>query len=316
MKFSRFSFACFLSLYCLQLQAQKTAYEFGFISDNDLYVSFFLDKYYTNGLELFFNVASTSKLRNFPKRVRTLRAGQKMYNPYSYDVPEIYKQDRPYAGYVYASYLETFANPKQLISFGLEAGYTGANTKAREAQKFVHQFYNIQESNGWDHQVDQTIALGIKANFTQNLYYHPEKNIQLAFVNKALVHSILSNVSSGVGLKINLDAQASLSGIDKSLFYNTATHHGQERWSRECFLGIKSLATYQFKDKTVTGDLVGDFTNPNFHLTPWVWHNDIGFYWSLKHWNISYHQIFHTANVQNLKSDWVRYGSIYLSYKF
>lgn len=316
----RFNIYAPLLVICFTLaaKAQNTRNEFGFVTDNDLYVSFFLDKYYTNGLELFFHSAAKKPIGNFSKRIRSIRVGQKMYNPDYFDTPYVYDQDRPYAGYVYANYSESFINKKHILTIGIESGFTGKKTMAREAQEFVHQFYDMQASEGWDTQIQEKFAFGLKAAYTRNLFHQPEKSVQLAFISNATLHQILANVSSGLGLKINLDKNNALTSIDKTSFYQTAVHSPNETWTRECFLGIKSYLTYQLKDYTVTGKLANtnDFIQKDFNTKPWVWHNDIGFYWNLKHWNISYHQIIHTANVSELRTGWVRYGSIALSYKF
>lgn len=306
-------FACFFAIVCY---AQSTQHEFGFRTDNDLYVSTTLDKYYTNGLDLYYRSTAKKSFGPFTKRIRSITAGHKMYNPHYFDIVYTELQDRPYAGYVYANYSESVVNKKHMISIGAEFGFTGEKTKAREAQAFVHQFYDKTDSDGWDTQIKEKFALGVSASYVGNLYYNPEKNIQLSFISNALLHQIFTNVSSGLGIKFNLDKNNPLNSIDNTSFYGTAIHTENEHWTKECFLGIKSYVTYQKEDHTVTGELGNNFANKEFNIEPWVWHNDLGLYWSLKHWNISYHQIFHTANVKNLNTHWIRYGSIQLSYKF
>ena len=66
------------------INAQKQNEEFGFITDNDLYVSLILDRYYTNGLELFYRKAKSIQFKNFDKKITTYRIGQKIYNPFSW----------------------------------------------------------------------------------------------------------------------------------------------------------------------------------------------------------------------------------------
>ncbi|MDO6801571.1 DUF2219 family protein [Wenyingzhuangia sp. 1_MG-2023] len=316
MKYLKFLFALFILLNTQASQAQKTNQEFGFITDNDLYVSFFLDKYYTNGLELFYQFSTPMNYGNFTKKIRTIRVGQKMYNPYSSDVEYIYNQDRPYAGYLYANYTENFINARHILSIGVETGVTGDKSLAREAQNFIHQFYKIDESNGWDTQVKQKYSFGLHASYIKNLWYKSEQKTQISWINKAVFNSIFSTISSGLGIKFNLNKNNAIAPIDNTTFYNTALQNKDENWVRECYFGIKSLIVYQLQDYTVTGELNNNYSQKSFDILPWVWTNDFGIYWNLKQWNLSYHQIFQTSNVKNLKSNWIRYGSIEVSYKF
>lgn len=318
MKVLKIIFILFLSFITNAIKAQNTQHEFGFITDNDLYASFSLDKYYTNGLEVFFNSVAKTTPASFNKRIRAIKIGQKMYNPFHYNIESVNFQDRPYAGYVYLNYSELIANTKHLISFGVEYGFTGEKTKARETQNFVHKYYGKRFSNGWDTQIQEKKAFGIKASYVRTLYAKEESKVQVTFLNNTTLHSIFSNISSGLGFKINLESENRLNSLDNSSFYQTSIQNKNQSWSKEIYIGLKSYMTYQFKDYTVTGELgnTNFLTQKEFNIKPWVWYNDIGVYWNLKKWNISYHRIFHTANLKHLNTNLIRYGSIYLTYKF
>lgn len=316
MNFFRNTFVFFTFFFALVSNAQNSQYEVGFRTDNDLYVSTTLDKYYTNGLDIYYRSTAKKTFGSFTKRMRSATLGHKMYNPHYFNLLFVSQQDRPYAGYVYANYSESVMNAKHLLAIGLEFGFTGEKTKARETQNFVHQFYNKIESDGWDTQVKEKYAFGVSARYIRSIYENPSKNIQFSFINKAVFHQIFSNISSGLGIKFNLDKEHQLNPIHKTSFYGTSALSKNETWTKECFFGVKSYLTHQTKDYTVTGELGNNFTNKEFNIEPWIWHNDFGFYWNLKRWNISYHQIFHTPNLKALNTNWIRYGSIQLSYKF
>ncbi len=307
---------CFILILAFNLNAQKkTNKEFGFISDNDLYVSYFLDQYYTSGLEIFYKRVDETNFLSFEKKIKDFRIGQYIYNPFNYDIVLVRQQDRPYAGYLFASYTENYISTKHLFKIGIDTGITGKNSGAEWAQNFIHQFYDLDPSNGWNTQVKQKLSVGIKIDHTYNLFYNPEKKIQIATTHKIQLNRIFSNISSGIDLKLNTSKEKS-TGINNSVFYGTALQLKDEPWIKECFLGIKSFVTYQIADYTVTGELNNNFTHKNFNISPWVWTNDIGYYWNLKRWNVSYHQIFYTKNTKEIFKDWVKYGSIRLSYKF
>lgn len=310
-------FLCILTVFCiLKANAQTNTNEsFGFINDNDLYVSFTLDEYYTNGLSLFYKRAFNTNNKYFDKKIREIKVGQNIYNPFDSDVPSLYNVDRPYAGYLYMNYTEHFIDSKNILSIGLEFGLTGKKTMAEGAQNFIHQFYDIDESEGWNHQVKEQMGMGIRIDYTRSLFYSPDKKLQISSISNATINSIFTNFYAGIAIKINNGSEET-TPISNSSFFGTALQTEGENWIKQCYWGIKSYVTYQNKDKTVTGKLQDNYLQKNFNLTPWVWHNDIGYYWNLKRWNISYHQIFHTQNIKEIAKNWIRYGSIQLAYKF
>src|ERR1700743_2221037 len=101
------SFLCFLCLLlvCSAASAQEYRNEFGFRTDNDSYLPVKSDRYYTNGLFIYFNHAlkikkDSSALAN---KILGFEVGQKIYNPQSGDIPDVIYDDRPFAGYLYAN---------------------------------------------------------------------------------------------------------------------------------------------------------------------------------------------------------------------
>jgi len=280
-----------------------------------LYVSLYLDQYYTNGLNIFYKQVGTKIVPLFDKKIHYFNAGQKMYNPYYSNIKVIANQDRPYAGYIYASYAQQFISSKHLLKLGIDIGVTGKKSKAEEAQNFIHQFYNIQASDGWNTQIKEIFNFGMHLEYVQSLLYNPEHFFQLSWTNNANFSTVFTNISSGLAFKFNTGKNNTL-GIDNSSFLGTSLQSKNESWFKECYLGIKSFISYQITDKTVTGKLANNPLKKSFNTKPWVWHNDIGYYWNLKNWNVSYHQIFHTKNTQELRKKWIRHGSIQLSYKF
>lgn len=304
----------FFNIFISTAQEQKNQ-EFGFVSDNDLYVSLHLDEYYTNGLELFYKKARTTTYKNFTKKIKHIRLGQKMYNPFHSDVPNVIDQDRPYAGYTYASYSEQFISQQNLFTLGITGGYTGKKTGAKEAQNFIHKFYNIEESDGWKTQVKEKINIGIQLDYVSNLYYNSQKNTQISLLASSNLSNIFTNISSGIAFKISTLKDQN-TPISNTTFFGTALQTENENWIKESYFGIKSYTTYQARNLTITGELYNNPTQKEFNIKPWVWYNDIGYYWNLKKWNISYHKIIHTRKSKEITTKWITYGSIQLSYKF
>ncbi len=304
----------FLSL--VHSHAQKIiSREFGFITDNDLYVSTTRDEYYTNGLEIFYKKAVDTHFKGFDKKIHSLNIGQKIYNPFNPAVLSLNEHDRPFAGYTYATYQQRFANTKHIISLGFTVGYTGKKTGAKEAQEFIHDLYKLEEIVGFQHQIKQQIGAELHLKYHRNLLNTDANLVQISSIHELNAGSIFANIQNGLAFKLR-HSKTKKTEISNSLFYGTSLATQNSSWIKERFLGLKSYLSYQLKDETVTGELHNNFLNRSFDIVPWVWHTEIGYYWNLKRWNLSYQQVFHTKNVQQIETDWIRYGSIRISYKF
>ncbi|MGY5354571.1 lipid A deacylase LpxR family protein [Wenyingzhuangia sp. IMCC45467] len=316
MNFNKLFFLLFTSMYmCITNTIAQTKHETGLINDNDLYVSFYLDEYYTNGLELFYKKVSNTNNTIFNKKIRQFTLGQNIYNPQDSDMPLVRFQERPYAGYLYFNYSEHLINSKNILSLGATVGVTNTKSGAEWAQNFIHRFYDIEPSEGWETQVTEKYAVGALANYTRSLLYKENLPIDLTWTNKTVLNTVFTNISSGLAIRVNF-LKSALAPISNTTFFGTALQNNNENWIKESYFGIRSFATYQIQDLTVTGELEKNPTQKQFHLEPWTWQNDFGFYWNFKHLNFSYHLIYKTRKVKEMKTKITRYGSIQISYKF
>ncbi len=316
MKIAKLLFYTFLCLNIYTTSAQQAKKrEIGFVSDNDLYVSFFLDQYYTNGLAIYYKEAFDTQFLNFSKRIQNITLGQNIYNPYRNNVPSLFYQDRPYAGYAYLNFSEQFSNTETLLTFGISLNGIGKKTGAEEAQNFIHHFYDIDPSNGWKHQVKEKYGFGIFANYTRLLPIISDDRFRIATYHKLNLNRIFSNISSGIAIKFNRSTNKT-TNLNNTTFFDTALQTQKNTWVRESYWGLKSHITYQFSDATVTGVLENNNIGKTFGLQPMIWHNTIGYYWNLENWNFSYQYHIHTKNVQQISNKWIRYGNILVAYKF
>src|SRR4051812_2392623 len=83
--------------------AQSHKNEIGIQTDNDSFLGQGSDRYYTNGIFIYYRHAlkvneGDSKLKN---KVLGFEAGQKIFNPQSGSIPSVDYLDRPFAGYLY-----------------------------------------------------------------------------------------------------------------------------------------------------------------------------------------------------------------------
>lgn len=316
MNFNKIFFFLILgcTLHSFQTQAQSK-HEIGLRNDNDLYVSVYLDEFYTNGLALYYKTAANINSNIFDKKIKSITVGQNIYNPQDSDVTVVYAQERPYAGYLYAQYSEQLINNKNLLDIGITLGVTNDKSGAEEAQNFIHQFYGLAPSEGWKTQVKEKYAIGLIANYTRNIVHHDNLPFSISWANKITANTLITNVTSGLAFRFNF-LKSALAPISNSTFFGTALQNNSEKWIKESYIGFKSYATYQMKDDTFTGELENNPSQKEFHLEPWTWLNDIGFYWNLKNINLSYHIIYKTREVSEMKTKITRYGSVVFSYKF
>ncbi|NQU66286.1 MAG: lipid A deacylase LpxR family protein [SAR324 cluster bacterium] len=117
------------------------------------------DAWYTSGIlyEGRFQSDAESSNRQFG-----FSLGQMIFTPENIKTPEIVKEDRPYAGWLYGSYfLETISSFSS-EKIELVIGILGEFSKAKEAQTFSHDvFYggNKKEAQGWAHQIGSELGI-------------------------------------------------------------------------------------------------------------------------------------------------------------
>ncbi len=83
--------------------------------------------------------------------------GQLMFTPNNLDTRRALPDDWPYSGYLYAGLYwqrskDLSDSWRTLDHFQLDVGLVGEASLAEEAQKFIHDWRNLQNPNGWDNQ--------------------------------------------------------------------------------------------------------------------------------------------------------------------
>ena len=87
--------------------------------------------------------------------------GQKMFTPADIEDPDRNKNDRPYAGYLFAGAYWQRATEHTLDHFQVNVGLVGPSTRARDIQREVHDLVSAREPRGWDHQLrDEPVIQG------------------------------------------------------------------------------------------------------------------------------------------------------------
>jgi lipid A 3-O-deacylase len=136
------------------------------------------DRYYTQGLRIAYAIAPTTKsdgglfdwfadngvfLRHQEDRKlrRTYGAGQHIYTPENLLALSPNPNDRPYAGWLYASAGAITYTDKELDSMELQVGVVGPSARAGEAQNWVHDQLKAARVLGWDHQLHDEAAINL-----------------------------------------------------------------------------------------------------------------------------------------------------------
>jgi len=79
--------------------------------------------------------------------------GQDIYTPEDTQSTELQAQDRPYAGWLYASVALHAKNASRLDTFELTGGMVGPSSLGEQSQNTVHKYRNIKTAKGWDNQL-------------------------------------------------------------------------------------------------------------------------------------------------------------------
>lgn len=79
--------------------------------------------------------------------------GQDIYTPDNIESSTLLENERPYAGWLYGGLALHRKTVTHLDTFELSVGIVGPSALGEESQNSVHRYRDIDEANGWDHQL-------------------------------------------------------------------------------------------------------------------------------------------------------------------
>jgi len=178
--------------------AQTHSNEIGIQTDNDSYLAQGSDRYYTDGIFIYFRHAlaikdnQSSYLQN---KILGFELGQKIFNPQSGYVPSRQYIDRPFAGYLYVgSTLNFLYKDESNIKLGAQIGVVGPASGAEQVQTFVHRTFGFYTPSGWQYQIKNDAEINLSAEYNRLIARSSWIDISLAsYLN-------LGNGFSGAGL--------------------------------------------------------------------------------------------------------------------
>lgn len=147
--------------------------------ENDTFTG--TDRYYTNGVKLTWlskdletlsdeenlpgwfkhslgwldNLSLGERQANGPKAWRNIgiSVGQSIFTPQETDTEIPDPDDRPYAGWLYASFALHSKTERKLDTLELTLGMVGPSALGKETQNSVHRQIGAKESEGWEYQL-------------------------------------------------------------------------------------------------------------------------------------------------------------------
>lgn len=300
---------CFYSLY-----AQKPA-EAGLVTENDLYTSPKNDKYYTNGLELFYRYLNNSSNVKLAKKITEFRLGQHIYNPQSVLADNFFVNDRPFAGYLFAEAgISKFYKSESLLKYTFQGGVVGPASGAADFQKLIHNTFGYHPVKGWQYQITNTPVIQAEIFYTQKVF----KETFTEKIDVYLQGSVFAGMAftgASVGPMVRISLKDVLLPIYNSALYNAAINSIKEQYrqQQELFIYLNPVLNYQLYDATIQGSLFNNTSPVTFPLIPFRFNAEAGIKYRKNNWNFSYSFNYRGKELSNNVITGYYYGSISIS---
>lgn len=303
------------SFICLTGFAQSFKNEFGFKTENDAYLATLNDRYYTNGLFIYYRRAiDPAKFsEKIEKKTYEISVGQKMYTPYWGQVAKKEDQDRPFAGYLYAggAYSVFFKN-ESVLKTSVEIGTVGPNSLAQDAQRFLHKTVGFYTPAGWDYQIKNELTLNLAANYSKLLIRSNDQVVDLSGQG----YANLGTTFSGAGASVLFRA-GKLNQLFNSAYHNAVIGNAKTKSLNESefFFYARPQLNFVAYDATIQGSLFNDISPVTFGVKPIVFEQQFGVNYSSRRFTVDFNIIFKTKEVKSIAAA-QNYGGLSLYYRF
>lgn len=290
--------------------------EFGFKSDNDSYLAQGSDRYYTNGLFIHFRRALNQQnlTDGLEKKIYEITAGQEIYNPYSGSASDPARQDRPFAGYLYAGgALSWYYTKEQILKVSAEVGTTGPASLAEGGQELLHNTIGFYELEGWDYQIKNSLAVNASVQYTTLLRRASNHSTDFSFESYANVGTTFSGAGAGI-----LFRAGGLNQLFNSAYTNAIIGHNPKTKNlvkREIFFYAKPQINLVAYDATIQGSMFNNDDPVTFNPKPIVFSQQIGFNYSSQRFTFDFGMLFKSKEVKS-SAKAHQYGSLSLFYRF
>lgn len=313
----KLSFLCFVMMATVGSSfSQGYKNEFGFKSDNDAYLFLKQDRYYTNGLSIYFRRAIDQQIlsRNLEKVTYEISAGQKIYNPLSGQRPDPATHDRPFAGHLYGGVQASFFYKKEsLLKIDINLGVVGPDAFGEEVQRSLHDAVGFYMVRGWEYQIHNNLAANASVQFAKLVQRSSANTVDLtldSYVNLGTTHN-----GAGIGFVFRA---GHFNQLFNTSYYNAAiTNNGSTKKLRkkEIYLYARPQLNYVAYDATVQGGLFDDTSPITFDVRPIFFAQQLGFDYSTPRFTFDYSFTFQSRQIKS-KAKAHQYGSVSMYYRF
>ncbi len=300
--------------------AQTHSTEIGAETDNDSYLLQGSDRYYTDGIFLFYrhalDVKGNTKLQN---KVLGFEMGQKIFNPQSgsifingADQPGFI--DRPFAAYLYVgSTLNFLYKDESNLKIGAQIGTVGPGALGKQVQDFVHDNFGFYHPSGWEYQVNNDFEINLSAEYNRLLARADWIDVSLAsYLN-------LGNGFAGAGVGPILRL-----GSFNQLFNSVSTQSTASSKEiagllhvHEIFFYYKPLANYVAYDATIQGGLFDNHSGLEItkDKEPFIFSQQFGVAFTTNRFVFDIAAIFHTLDDKEMVQSH-QWGTVTGLYRF
>lgn len=296
--------------------AQSFKNEFGFKSDNDAYLFYGQDRYYTNGLFINFrHAADQTKLKpNLEKVIWEFTAGQKMYNPITGSIPNPARHDRPFAGYLYAgSSVHLFSKKESYLKLGVELGTVGPDALGEDAQELLHKIVGFYDIEGWEYQIKNELAANLTVQYTKLLTRDQSNKTDLSLESYANIGTTFNGAGLGILFRTGKINQLFNSSSTNAAISNNSS--AEKLVKNEFFFYAKPQLNFVAYDATVQGSLFNNNSPITFGTKPLVFAQQIGLNYSTPRFTIDYSILFKSKEIKSVAKAH-QYGTISMFYRF
>ncbi|MFY8004883.1 MAG: lipid A-modifier LpxR family protein [Chitinophagaceae bacterium] len=139
------------------------------------------DSYYTSGIYLQY--AHTKKNAQY-KQINRYTLAQMMFT--AGNAKEVFyngrKEDRPYAGYLYAGLGKDLFKAHEYIGLELQIGVTGNWSLAEPMQKLWHQTIDTKFFPLWEKQIANAVGVTVKAKYAKEMNLNKSEKMAVKFI--------------------------------------------------------------------------------------------------------------------------------------
>ncbi len=297
--------------------AQTHSSEIGLQTDNDSYLFQGSDRYYTDGIFLFYRhalkIGNKADLQN---KVLGFELGQKIYNPQTGNISSAATVDRPFAGYLYAgASLNLLYKNESNLKLGAQIGMIGPAAGGEGTQKFIHDTFGFYPINGWKYQIQNAFQVNLSAEYNRLLTRNDGFDVSVS----AYGNLGTGFTGAGAGPLFRLGKLGQLFNSISTQSTAIAKENAPQVSNGELFLHYKPQVSYIAYDATIEGGLFNKQQAGSLEVTRvpnrTIFSNQVGVSFVSKRWVIDYTATFPTSAVkpQHYSQQW---ASITLQYRF